>query len=410
MNWKDWFFLAAIFRFLKPKKSVGATPVEKPIDTESTIEPATDKPTEDAPPLLITIGLDFGTAFTKVVVNGAGQKYGIPIRENKNGIDKYLLPTCIYENSFGDFALEESTEYRLAHSDLKMNILDENLTADTEQRIVFYIAQVLRKTRDWVLDEKRDVFGGNRLEWEVNIGLPTEKYADDELKGIYQRLVDKAWYQSTEKQAHGNARRLDRTLINGFPEFLAQIQTYYQSPQLQQGVHAIVDVGAATIDATVFIVDDDRDKHPILAESVEKLGANFAYQHQDNGTAHSEFESKLQKQLNNTLLRAYRNAPRNPEWQENRKDPGRNKNVPLFVCGGGARMPLYKKFYKEKFIRAVSHTAHGDNLEHRALPMLDELQILGVDEKDHDRLSVAYGLSVDLIGKEIASTGPFRPA
>ncbi len=418
MNWEEFFlaaiFLAAIIGFLKPKKSTRTVPVEKTSGTKSLEtgdskshgwQTQFDRLATDAQSIQIIIGLDFGTAYTKVIVSGAGQKYGVPLRKNENRIDKYLLPTCIYENSNGEFSLEKSTVYCTGYSGLKMNILDQTLNHAAQQHIVIYIAQVLQKTREWVLNEKRDVFGGSRLEWEVNIGLPTEKYLDKYLKTTYQRLVDEAWYKSTDKQLrgddgrHGEDRKLDPSLINGFPEFVAQIQTYIQSTQLQKGIHALVDVGAATIDATAFIVHDEQDRHPILAESVEKLGVNFLNQHRENGNVDEDFKEKSQKQLNTVLHNAYTGAPKNSEWDE---------KIPLMLCGGGARKTFYKEFYPE-FIRKVSHTHHGKSLEKCPLPALDQLEIPDLAPEDHDRLSVAYGLSFDLSEQKITKPGLYPP-
>ena len=424
MSWKQLLQRVTGVHFRKPKKPIETASIDKTSnidvskktpDIDSTNEERHTsygwhtqfgRLTSDAQSTLIIIGLDFGTAYTKVVVYGEGQRYAIPLRKDKVGVDKYLLPTCVYENAAGKFSLEKSADHCICHSDLKMNILDHTLDRATEQHIITYIARVLQQTRDWVLNEKRDVFGGKRLKWEVNIGLPTENYSDQRLKNTYHRLVGEAWYQSTDKQLRGDDghrdkdRELDSDLIKEVPEFVAQVQTYYQSPQLKEGVHALIDVGAATTDASIFIVRREPDKYPILAKSVKKLGVNFLNQHRQKENSDETFKPKIQEQLNQVLLVAYKRAPKNSEWDE---------KIPLMVCGGGARISLYEKFYGQEFIRAVCKTHHGKKLQKYSLPALDQLEIPDIPPKDHDRLSVAHGLSFDLSDSDIINLGSFSP-
>ncbi len=424
MNWKKLLRWLTVVGFRNPKETTETVSVDEVLNVNrskktSGIDSSGEQRhkshgwhtqfcglASDAKSKQIIIGFDFGTAYTKVVVYGEGQRYAIPLKKDKVGIDKYLLPTCIYENSAGEFLLEKSIDYCISHSDLKMHILDNTLDRATKQYIIIYIARVLQKTRDWVLNEKRDVFGSNRLEWEINIGLPTEKHSDETLKNTYHRLVSEAWYRSTDKQLRGDDgkrgkdRELDSCLIKGVPEFVAQVQTYYQSPQLQKGVHALVDAGAATTDTSVFIVHSESDKYPTLAKSVENLGVNFLNQHRKKGCTDKKFTSKLQAQLNQVLHTAYKRAPRNSEW---------DVKIPLMVCGGGARMSLYEKFYEQEFIHAVCKTHHGKKLQIHSLPALDQLDIPDISPKDHDRLSVAHGLSFDLSDSDIIYLGDFSP-
>jgi len=351
---------------------------------------------EDAKPVQVIIGLDFGTAFTKVVLQGAGHKFGVPLNDNTHGADRFLLPTRLYEDSTGNLSVAEPKDCQKTHDDLKMKILDGDLDDDARNHIVVYIAHVLRKARGWLMTEQKDVYGESILKWVVNIGLPTEKYEDDRLQKVYREFVEKAWYESTnpsKNEGSEKAKQLDRELhsdyIETFPEFAAQIQGYISSPQRRGGVHVLADIGAATVDVTVFIVyqHDGEDREPILASSVRKLGDIYRDHHLRSTENDQEFKRKILEQINHCLGEAHQKAPLQEEWEG---------GFPLMLCGGGARVEFYQRTYSEDVINAQKRTTYGRALQYVAPGSLrlDKLTAHGLPGEDEDRLSVAYGLSL----------------
>ena len=389
---------------------------------------------ENAQPVQVTIGFDFGTAFTKVIIDGAGRKYGVPLNENKEGTDKYLLPTILYEDSVGNPTIIQPEKILPSHANLKMRILDDDLDASTRDHIITYIALVLQKSRNWLMTEKQTVFGANHLKWAINIGLPTDKHGNENLKQLYRNLIQEAWYSSTDPHlgnkdagrpynADNTERELDSDFIEAFPEFSAQIQGYISSPQRKSGIHTLIDVGAGTIDATVFIVHSDADGqniHPILAGSVKKLGTTYLAKHrceklgnpnnwklnpQDLFPSDEEFLRNLEttkekmenvdkffkkeiiNQINSQLEYAYNEMTIPISWD----------SVPLSLCGGGARVKFYKKCYLKEILNVLQNTSHGRSLEEFYLPPIISLDAPDLPEKDNDRFSVAYGLSFDAL-------------
>ncbi len=228
---------------------------------------------------------------------------------------------------------------------------------------------------------------GFKLEWAVNIGLPTEKYDDEILRKTYRELVEKAWEMSTAPQSvgkgdskHSTAERVLRPdMIEVFPEFVAQILSYISSPQRQKGIHTLVDVGAGTIDATVFIVhqQDGENRHPILADSVQLLGTTYLIKHRCDALGQpdgwqlnpydlfpndAEFADTLGVSLDDIerVERAFRrniaedqiysileqahsdHDPCDNITQDNIANREAAEGVPLMLCGGGASVNFYQ--------------------------------------------------------------------
>lgn len=377
----------------------------------------------------IVIGLDFGTAFTKVVLHGAGYKFGVPLNDNARGIDRFILPTCLHEDSIGNLSVKKPKDCQKTHADLKMKILDDSLDNDIRRHIIIYIAHVLRKSRDWLITEQKGVYGNNILKWAVNIGLPTEKYEDERLKETYIDLVEEAWYESAnppkseDKVPNDVERKLHRDMIKAFPEFVAQIQGYINSTQRTPGIHVLSDVGAGTVDVTVFIVlqHDGENRHSILAAKVEKLGTIHLAKHrckqqkgkngwipnpqnpfpscdefakqlgisvQEIENLDEKFKQEICSQINWCLQCAHGDQPDQVDWES---------EVPLMVCGGGARVKFYETVYFQDVVDLQKQTRHGRALRESRFPELINLNVPGLPKQDHDRLSVAYGLSFDAL-------------
>jgi len=348
------------------------------------------------------IGFDFGTAFTKVVIGVVGQKYGVPLNAGGQGTDKYLLPTP---------------------TNLKMQILDGGLNRATRERAIDHIARVLRQSRDWLMTEKKAVFGDAVPDWYVNIGLPAAKHNDEYLREKYQALVENAWHKSIDLNAEqgggesNNAEsKLQRENIGAFPEFAAQMQGYISSQQRQHGLHVLIDIGAGTVDATVFMVHQEEGENifPLMDASVEMLGTTFLAKHRCNElqkpgaylpNPHDRFppRGKFSMQLGVTpedvaqadlgfrkqiiqgqifpLLKWAKEemAPNQDEWKN---------GIPLMLCGGGARVEFYREVAD-----ALVTPKQGYPLREIPLYMPDRLDAPGIPEEDVDRLSVAHGLS-----------------
>ena len=298
----------------------------------------------------------------------------------------------------------------------------------------------MRCTRSWFLNEHKDIYKARRIEWNVNVGLPTDSYHNENLLSVYRRIVIAAWRVSvcdkpiTLKLA-GSAYRDDLAgelngeiqtdndlhpdLIGLFPEFAAQVTGYVKSSLRRPGLHALIDVGAGTVDFTVFNVHehDGDEKFPIFARDVKPLGAQylvknrlkqFSYsgswkpaphdlpltsnefadrvgvQQSDLNFVDKAFVAKVSSQIIESLR--YTKTVRystSSHWKD---------GIPMFVCGGGAKVDVYDDFFSRL---GVNRNVFPINK--MTLPKPSNLIADRLDVESFDRLSVAYGLAMNAL-------------
>lgn len=387
--------------------------------------------TERADTLDLIIGLDFGTAFTKVVIGESRARYAVPFDERVETPNPYLLPGVLTADAGGEFHIGEVPGGSECYSDLKISLLKHDRTEERCALIVAYLALVLRHVRAWFLRNLRDVYGRSRINWLINVGLPSDPWHDQQLEDLYKRIAWGAWELSVTPgrvtldaakiayKSYPNGIASDGSLrspeqIEIIPEFIAQVASYVKSARREEDLHLLVDIGAGTVDVTTFNVhsDDGDDVYPIFAARVLPLGTHFllneilvsserAIEWDDSqpfpsagviverlrldkerviSTMQSmthRFVSAVGKVLARTKKRRYRGSP---HWME---------GIPVFICGGGANIP----FYRNALGRLNKPTEYPMRLIQMERP--DILKAPGLNAKDFHRLSVAYGLSFD---------------
>jgi len=259
-----------------------------------------------APKQQIIIGLDFGTAFTKVVISEVRISHAVPFMSDKYG-NPYLLLSALKVNSNGEcsFGHDARSSGQLV-TNLKMKLLQGCASKDDLVNIIAFLALVLRHCRLWLMENHRLTYEGKYLDWYVNVGLPTDSYHDEALTATYHKVVTAAWALSiipdavTIHCAHKilscierGERLLDEDCVNLqdrlifaetiglFPEFVAQVTGYVRSPLRKQDLHLMIDVGAGTIDISVFNVFESEGEHrfPIFAKALRPLGTYYLMRH-----------------------------------------------------------------------------------------------------------------------------------
>lgn len=430
----------------KKKATEAKTSKNKVVDASPARKPKGDGARKRKQQLVI--GLDFGTAFTKVVIGEERVKLAVPFNDYVANGNPYLLPSILSISKNDDtckLGFPGIGGYSI--EDLKIKLINHNFNKEVKTRCAAFLSLVLRHARDWVLRVHKEMYRNREIVWYVNTGVPTASYEDEELKVVYQEIVRAAWMASflpeeTVSLARvgdcfdsANSQSLPDDRINIFPEFAVQLMGYIESPQRQEDLlHVLVDIGAGTLDLAIFNVHRSSDgeyEFPVFTKSVKPLGTRFFIQeclknHLQPGWKPSlyedvpsttEFKERLSlssdelkkltdnfkdkiatliiKELKYTENKRVRR--RDKMWdrngvQERRRYDGsdivrkRDKyGVLTFLCGGGACVDFYQEifssFEKHRKIRLNSLTKQPKDLDAEGVA--------------YDRLSVAYGLSLD---------------
>jgi hypothetical protein len=392
----------------------------------------------------LTLGIDFGTAYTKVCIGWLRRVHAVAFFPLAAGIERFLLPGVLSIDRQGECHLGTPNAGSAVihhYENLKLPLLEDRAGAEDQSRVIAFLALVMRYARGWLFTEWADPYGQGVIDWYVNVGLPTDTWDRASLHIAYQHIAQLAWVLSVERgavtlsqardllgQKDGSTdllRRHERGLqpgcLNVAPEFAAQVTSYTRSPQGRPDLHFLVDVGAGTIDITTFHIGTQRntgeDVLKVLAAKVARLGTHYfianrlpnagvslQWSDAERISSADVFAKRLGKDplsvrrsddafawkvseteagvLRHTKQHRYPNSPR---WAD---------GIPTFLTGGGAEIDIYRT--------ALQRT--GFDLRLIRMPVPNRLSEKGLDETGFGRLSVAYGLSygIDDLGQVIA--------
>lgn len=384
--------------------------------------------TDDFQRKQLVIGFDFGTAFTKVIIGEDRVRYAVPWKKISDPENQYLLPGRFYLQKDGACDLEENSGQMI--SGIKMRLLDRDFGNIALLNTCIFAALVLRKTRTFLLENHSSIYGSNHIDWLINIGLPTDDIHDEELANVYKKVFAAAWRASTQpgtitsekcEAALSHVKTEDSysiswNKITTFAEFAAQITGYVRSPLREKDLHLLIDVGAGTVDTTVFNVHDvdGEDVFPIFSKAVENLGTRFLIKNRIKNTdvaedgelgpfapvpslvrfssllgiKKSEFEKidtnfreKLKIMISGSLhYTKSRRYPLSQTWA---------RGVPVFLCGGGAKCDFYADALKD------AEELSGLRFIQKELPFPSDLVAEGIGPHEFHRMSVAFGLSFE---------------
>tara|TARA_R110000851_G_scaffold98223_2_gene212654 strand:+ start:3702 stop:5246 length:1545 start_codon:yes stop_codon:yes gene_type:complete len=364
----------------------------------------------------LVIGLDFGTAYTKVIIGEL--TYAYPISFDDHG---YLLPSEIFMDQDGECTLSNYLD-GIRFKELKLPLLLDNTTKPDMILIIAFFALIFCQCRRW---SESSIYKDTNIDWLVNAGLPTESYHDEKLSGSYKVIISAAWILSFCREVSiQNASlvmetlelssnsipdkfQLSPELISLFPEFAAQIVGYVQSPSRREYSHLLVDIGAGTLDVAMFIVSNEDGEwlFQTTGKDISTLGADILAKHRvmrANKKVEIDFSTCYpnEEQFANTLEISLDDLsiidkPFFTAVNASIKDvvisiKGGDKfgsDITTFICGGGRNVGLYNK--------AIDVVKRDFPLKILTLPIPERLRAEGVEIEDYHRLSVAYGLSYD---------------
>lgn len=406
---------------------------------------------ERSAPMSVRVGVDFGTAFTKVAIRAGVDLVpvewsGVTGDDSETG--RYVVPGFIVRAPDGEFCWRRLTAADI-RGNLKLPVIEMPWSDECPIATVAYLALVIRYARAFLYRnaEIGRKLVGRSLRWELNIGCPTRPHENPKIVDVFRRIARTAWLLAAED------RLAEQDVVAAWsladcetdleaepgvvPEFVAQIAGYLGSPQVKEGLHALIDIGAATLDVATFnvVLRNDRSsppRIPIFFSAVRPLGTHYLRYNRHsrldldlswNDAAPVESSNDFGKRngkpvdavvaldeefvgqivrciigvIDGTRTNA-RGDPRSAAWRE---------GLPIFVTGGGANCLLYRQaiegVQREVRLRMGQRPASSTNFR------LIELNSTSGNARQltaGERLNVALGLTED--AENIARVVPHR--
>lgn len=404
----------------------------------------------------VVVGLDFGTSASKVVIQVHGvpgtPAYAVDFREMAHASMPYLLPTQLWISEDGLCVLSPQNGARRI-TDLKLELFSTEKELQSnhgptrqglspEVTAVAYLALLLRYARTWLLEEKRAVIGHlRRLNWGMNLGIPSPHARKDEKNCRFERVGKAAWMLSvleaeiTLDKAREELQHLtevpeywdtdeDACDLQVVPEIAAGAIGYALSENHREGLHLMVDVGASTIDVCSFLLYEKeqnrqyglltagvrqygtirlhqerirairsaysekaqelRDNHDPLAPIAKDLDAYLLSREQLEAAvcrAENELKELCQKVIRRVIidLRTIRD-PMSSAWKS---------RLPILFIGGGSQSPFFRALVEEMdtWLRARRYS------EGARFPPVEVPATIGKNPEERHRVAVAWGLS-----------------
>lgn len=235
----------------------------------------------------LTIGLDFGTTFCKVVLRevASGRAWAVPFSENL--INPYLLCTTIWKRNKLFTLMRTNFSIR----NLKIALFSSYSGLKEEIEAAAFIGLILMYVKAWFWKNKAIEYPNSDVFWAVHMGLPARNFQDAKLiqkfrkvlwsgmllaeqfgEEIEEKFVDlcisavsKAIQDKKDIASISNWGSVHKEQVDIFPEIAAQIYGYLKSDlrDPSQEIFMLVDVGGGTVDAAVFrVLESKKDLQP----------------------------------------------------------------------------------------------------------------------------------------------------
>lgn len=417
----------------------------------------------------LVMGLDFGTSSVKAVIGDralgrTGKAFAVPFRASP-GLQGFLLPCRLYQVE-DTFSLEPGGTVL---ANLKLALLNSPESDEARCHVVAFLALVIRRARAWLLCQHETVYRSSNIVWSMAIGLPTANHINAEQSGLFGLLGKAAWTLAGSDEDTLNVRNVQSALLRAerlqqgavpaahedvelsiIPEIAAQIYGYVASEQFDPKAanhFMIVDVGAGTVDASLFHVKTGRGRKKdfvFYTATVEPLGTVNLHRQRLNWWASAiqerfpkrkglleaissgmkvsdtqagfpghledyfskislKFDDPRQNADRQFYSKVFNQVVHDTYWMTSQGHLSRTelKDIPVYFCGGGSRMPFYERLSGS--LNNHPNLYEWMSVKVRQLTKPRRLEAPGLSKDDYDRLSVAYGLSFLEVGKVLKS-------
>lgn len=385
---------------------------------------------EPARPVRLIMGMDVGTSFSKAVVQLTRRRHlAVPFDAADASDDsRFLVPTAVAVMAGGKCRLGLHEDAVQMLDNIKMPLIDGTFTDDTRLHLTVFMTLLFGRVRTWAQVKVENTLGRRSLDWTVNLGVPTDSHRD-EIVGEYLRCAMAAWRlaEATEdrcrpltltecRKALVAVEGFDAVPIKVFPEVVAQVSSYVQTPLRKDGVHVIVDAGGGTLDVTVFMVlrehlqNEEELVFPVFARTVKPHGTRYLVRHRwkdadaERSGEPSPFRNlpseaatagllgmtaeqlrQIDEPFGSAVSRCIGETIKKAAGKGELGWPGR-----LLLVGGGSSVELYQRAFREYKTKQWKYKLDGIEL-----PRPDDLEMRKSGEMEWHRMAVAYGLSFD---------------
>lgn len=419
----------------------------------------------------IILGLDFGTSSTKVVwreVEG-NRAHLICFGNRPETLDDYLLPSIVafdgerlaagmdalpfleknpQAKSFSNFKMclacvsSEKSECNLERCSLShwrpllSRTVDDSFgDRDTIETIAaLHIGKVISLSRKHILENLRARGLEPQIRWLVNMAAPVEHIDELPVLEAFERILKTGWLMAEIFDEESGPRQIDDLLdqysgarelafkrpMNCFiyPEVAAQVACMYLSRSARDGIYAFVDVGAGTLDASIFrLASTGREPQlnfygasvvkcgaahlesiasrqlaerastwfKSIKEGCPRIGSAMFLLPEEAGVylenAYGWIEKRIESELRSLLKESFAKEQDVRHW----------RGLQLFLGGGGANVPLYSHA-STKALKGLAIDLKIDEL-----PVPQDFNMNGLPRKAFHRFAVAYGLSFNVV-------------
>jgi hypothetical protein len=412
----------------------------------------------------LQVGLDFGTSATKVVYSQLGRRVSRVINFNHNlpNYPNYCLPSLGAIDDSGklllgieaakflsdkewdlglqrfkvivagnhDLSFKDHLSHEKFYAYIKSHGCDAKFTP--ERLTAIYIAYTMNRCRSIIerLPEYRDA----ELDIAFNICMPIDHIENNILNSVFEKVfslaerIEQDWRKSSKDfdplgasyDLENKSHELEKRVF-AVPEAVAAMASYIISLAKEEGLHAIIDLGAGTTDVSICNLSIPSGESisywyaarniPKGTINIERIIASFIKEYDKSSLCtccdvynylndlklnafNSVTSDENSKQLNTSLLdeigsmrnskeyyqtwgSAYNRLRKETEWEK----------VEIFLCGGGANLPYVEDVFSHPW---------WQNLQVKylvsRLPVPDDYDP-GESAAPFERMAVAYGLA-----------------
>jgi hypothetical protein len=359
------------------------------------------------------VGIDFGTSTVKIVIR-------LPFEQ---GDPTFAVPAIGAAQAEGDpdlwvsrVWLDRNLNFRLDGSQggeplagLKATLMrDADTVLASSHRVVAKeavcacLALLLNEARQWFLSHHRNALASGIVRWTYHFGFPAASLDNIPLRDHYQRcaaaallLVPRGSISLAEIRealdSLTSESNVELSTRQGalFPEVAAAVAGFAHTQRRDDGLYALIDVGAGTLDCCTFNLaraSDGTMRCPIFAADVAMLGVEPWRACRDVPTRLNDFIKELDRRPRTVIWRTRQwRYPDSPRW---------TTALPLFLIGGGAASEVHRAMAEglDRWIRSHLKTGNG-GVRLLELPLPANFQHRCSHERVH-RLAVAVGLSL----------------